>query len=208
MTMIKNRPAIKKELSIEDKINMTKYLVSGYFISDEYTPYYRGINEIIAFFTYCVSGIEFETQKDTDGKPVKESVYLAVTGDNELMELWRKRNTNCSATLKSQLNEIYNDVSDIIDFEKQKLVHSSTSVDKKVMKILEKEEQNKDYELKLMKETEHLQKEQLKQFEYANKISEMMTPEEIVELNRLMIKNGEYNPNDIVRSILSNNYKN
>lgn len=199
--MIKNNPTVRKELSIVDKINMTKDLVSGYFVSGEYTPYYKEINDLVAFFTYCVNGIEFENKKDENGESVKESIYIAVTNDSELMEIWKKRNIICSTTLKSQLESIYTDVLDIADFEKQRLIHSSPSINDKTLEILEKESRNKDTELKALKEVERVQKEQAKQLEYANKIAEMMTPEETVELNRLMIKNGEYNPNEMAKIV-------
>lgn len=195
--MVKENVKIKSSLPIIDKINMIKYLVSGYFINGEYTPYFKEINDIVAFFKYCVEGLEFESKEDENGNEVPESIYEVVINDEELMELWERR----YYVLKSQLETIYTDVLDMVEFEKQRLIHSSTSIDDKVLEILQKESRNKDAELKALQEAERVQKAQAKQLEYANKISEMMTPEETVELNRLVLKKCEYDPNEMAQII-------
>lgn len=192
--MVKNNVQVKEKLSVTDKINMTKGLVAGYFIDGEYTPYYSEINDIVAFFTYCVDGIEFSED---------ESIYASVVEDKELMAMYTGSGIPDLRPykLREQLDEIYTIVKDMVEFEKQRIIHSSTPIDEKVLEILEKESRNKDAELKLIKDTERLQKEQVKQLEYVNKISSMMTPEETVELNRLMLKNGEYDPNEMAKVV-------
>ena len=198
MLMIKNDVKKKKELTVIDRINMTNFLVEGYFTDGKYTPYYRDLNDIVAFFRYCVDGIEFE--KD-------ESVYNSVINDPKLMELYYESPNFLPPELRLQLEKIDSDVTDMVEFRKQCIIHASTKIDDKVKEILDKESQNKDAELKLMQETERLQKAQLKQVEYANKIAEMMSPEDVVKLNELMIKNGEYDPNKVAK-YLADNYLN
>lgn len=199
--MIKKNVQVKKSLSTIDKIMMTKELVEGYFVGGEYTPYYKEINDIVAFFTYCVDGIEFEYTEDEKGKKVRESVYNAVTKDSQLLDIYNSLDPNYDGTLMAQIEAINNDVSDMVEFRKQCIIHSSTPIDDKVIEILQKESRNKDAELKALQEAERLQKAQAKQIEYANKVSELMTPEETVELNRLMLKNGEYDPNEMAKIV-------
>lgn len=199
--MIKKNVQVKKSLSTIDKIMMTKELVEGYFVGGEYTPYYKEINDIVAFFTYCVDGVEFEYTEDEEGKKMRESVYNAVTKDSQLLDIYNSLDPNYDGTLMAQIEAINNDVSDMVEFRKQCIIHSSTPIDDKVLEILQKESRNKDAELKALQEAERLQKAQAKQIEYANKISELMTPEETVELNRLMLKNGEYDPNEMAKIV-------
>lgn len=199
--MIKNDVKVKKQLTIVEIIKMTKELVEGYFIGGEYTPYYKEINDIVAFFKYCVDGLKFDIVEDGNGKKTLESVYNSVANDSELMSMFNNLDEVYDSSLLSQIESIHTDVADIVDFRKQFIIHSSTSIDKKVEEILNKESRNKDLEMKVLQDTERLQKEQLKQIEYANKIANMMTPEETVELNRLMIKNGEYDPNEVAKLV-------
>ena len=131
--MIKNDVQIKERLNIVDKINYINFLVSGYFDIDKYgnkkyTPYFREINDVIAFFTYCVTGLEFENVFDENGNKKMESIYKAVTSDEELMNLYSVVFTPYGSggyyeNLQEQLQEINETVMDIVEFEKQKIIH-------------------------------------------------------------------------------------
>lgn len=128
--MIKNNVQLKETLSVMDKINYINFLVDGYFDVDDdgdinYTPYFREINDISAFFSYCVTGLEFETITDRNGNKTLESVYQTVIKDKELMNLYSLAFASyIQNPLKIQLEEINSIVMDIVEFEKQKIIHA------------------------------------------------------------------------------------
>lgn len=145
--MNKNNPKIKDSISLIDRITMTKEIADCYFRIDEntgeklYVPYYADIAFINAFYLYCVDNIEFGYKKDKKGKilldefnnPIPENIYDAVTSDQDVYSLVQEykdtsRNpekllTSPYKRLAEQLFQVINDVNDIVDFEKQKLIH-------------------------------------------------------------------------------------
>lgn len=189
--MIKNNVKVKDRLSMDEKINATIYLTSSYFIDGEYTPYYREISDIVVFFKYAVEGLEFEKSTDESGEIVEESIYDCVVNDKELLNLYNR--TMCSYddnSIKKQFEEINTIVNDMVEFEKQRLIHKTTPIEEKVLEILDKESQRLDLQMKFLEEADILQKEQIKQTEYNNKLAELMTPEETVEFSRVMVDKG------------------
>lgn len=145
--MIKNNPRIKNSISLLDRVLMTKEIVDCYFtpntITGEklYTPYYSDIAFITSFYTHCVEGIEFGFKLDENDEvildefdnPVEEDVYDTVIADKEVFALFEeykdvikyteKMMTCKFAELVEQLDQVIMDVNDIVEFEKQKLIH-------------------------------------------------------------------------------------
>lgn len=170
--MKKNDPTIKNELTFEDRIGMANYIVSGYFTDGVYTPYYADIHRIVAFFTYCVDGLEFE--KD-------ENIFVATASDEGLMYMY-SIGTRPNSIISNDLNIVEGYVSDMLDYEKKKRLIESSEVLIKLKEILDKESRNKDEELRLTKRMEKLTEENERQLEANNKISELLTPEETASL--------------------------
>lgn len=147
--MIKNNVSLKKSLNLADKIKMTNELADSYFHQNtasgewEYTPYFADVNIITAFFLYCVDGLEFESLRyddgtfkmDDNGNPLMESVYELVIKDSELFPLYTDMmdaaNTADAGkfeayehkTLLTQFLSVLADVTDMVEFRKQQLLH-------------------------------------------------------------------------------------
>lgn len=147
--MIKNNVSLKKSLDLVDKIKMTNELADSYFHQNtatgewEYTPCFADVNIIAAFFLYCVDGLEFEPLRhddgtfkmDDNGNPVMESVYELVINDSELFPLYTEMmdaaNTADAGkfeayehkTLLTQFLSVLADVTDMVEFRKQQLLH-------------------------------------------------------------------------------------
>ena len=116
----------------------------------------------------------------------------------------------------------YRELSDIVvffkyaveglEFEKQKLIHKTTPIEEKVLEILDKESQRLDLQMKFLEEADILQKKQIKQTEYNNKLAELMTPEETVEFSRMMVDKGfdsdEISKNLMEKFFAQKDYKN
>jgi len=120
--MIKENVRVKERLSDVDRINIIKYLVAGNFTTDEngntlYTPYFKKINDITAFFLYAVEGLTFEPNIDN-------SVYESIIGDNDLYEIY-----DFARERLFQYSEIDEMVKDMVEFEKQKIIHSYSKKD-------------------------------------------------------------------------------
>lgn len=147
--MIKNNVSLKNSLDLVDKIKMTNELADSYFHQNtaagewEYTPCFADVNIIAAFFLYCVDGLEFEPLRyddgtykmDDNGNPLMESVYELVIKDSELFPLYTDMmdaaNTADAGkfeayehkTLLTQFLSVLADVTDMVEFRKQQLLH-------------------------------------------------------------------------------------
>lgn len=130
--MKKHNVTVKKSLSLTDKIQYSQFLAESCFRekedgTTEYTPFFREVGEITAFFSCCVTGLELESTKDTDGNTRTESLYAAVTADEELMELYRlvldSPKNGPYRTLLSQLWQAKGTARELVEFRKQKLIH-------------------------------------------------------------------------------------
>ena len=63
--MTKTNVKVKESLTMEERVVITNHLVDSYFTEKDdgtviYTPYMVDSALIIAFFLYCVDGIEFD----------------------------------------------------------------------------------------------------------------------------------------------------
>lgn len=188
--MIKNNVQLKDGLSIVDKINMTRYIVNGYFIDGEYTPYYADINKAIAFFKYCIEGLEFEDDDD---------VYSFSLSDTKLVELYNLGFKDGSPVYYD-IQKVLSDVDDMVDFYKKKLLISSSSIVRKIEELLDKEIRNKDEELRLAKQMEKTMEENQKQIEANNRITEMIGEDKMADLFKLFADN-KFSPESMADAI-------
>lgn len=112
--MKKDNVRIKENISFVDKVNVIKEIVISYFVAGNYTPYYRERATVIAIVNNFIEGIEFETE---------EEVYDSVCEDIEIMEIVEKFKTTHHMCM------INKNVDDIVEFEKQRIVHGSSDLE-------------------------------------------------------------------------------
>lgn len=112
--MKKDNVRIKENISFVDKVNVIKEIVASYFVAGNYTPYYRERATVIAIVNNFIEGIEFETE---------EEVYDSVCEDIEIMEIVEKFKTTHHMCM------INKNVDDIIEFEKQRIIHGSSDLE-------------------------------------------------------------------------------
>lgn len=110
----KDNVRIKENISFVDKVNVIKEIVISYFVAGNYTPYYRERATVIAIVNNFIEGIEFETE---------EEVYDSVCEDIEIMEIVEKFKTTHHMCM------INKNVDDIVEFEKQRIVHGSSDLE-------------------------------------------------------------------------------
>lgn len=140
--MIKEQVQLKKCLSVEDKITLTKELSRQHFLIDEkgieqFAPYLAEIALITYFFAYCVEGVTFTYETDTDGtKRIEEDIYAQVSADEELMALYHNFFSMTAEEayaapcrlLFVQMESILNDVNRMVENKRQELIHKREDV--------------------------------------------------------------------------------
>ena len=186
---------IKDSITIVDHIDAVEFIVNAYFTNGRYTPYYADMAKNVAIATFFLEGVKFEEDDD---------IYRITCTDEKIKPLVDKflvaSVSKTSAKYISIMEKVMKDVEDIVEFNKQVIIHSHSSIDEKLEKLIEKEIRNKDYELKVLNDAERLQKEQIKQAEYANKVAELMTPEETAKVNR-MFADGKFDTSEIAKAV-------
>ena len=105
---------------MSDKVAAIRGIVSSYFTDGEYTPYYAAISETIAIVTYFIEGLEFEEN---------ESVYECSIRDDEVKELIDEFYTG-NGRAKLTMDFVKKQVEDIVEFEKEEMIHSHPNMDK------------------------------------------------------------------------------
>lgn len=120
--MKKNNIKIKEviDVTFSDKVNAILEIASSCFVNDMYTPYYREMAEIIAIATSFIEGLEFEEN---------ESIYTEVIKDPQVMNLV-KLFYNPTTEIHNIMEYVNEQVDDIVEFEKQKLIHKHADTDK------------------------------------------------------------------------------
>lgn len=113
--MKKNNARIKANITMIDKINAIKYIVSSYFTDGEYTPYYSEMAQVIAVVTYFMEGIEFE-----DG----DDIYFSIVQDEEVFNIVTDIITD------EEMAFVMKNVEDKVDFLKQQIIHQHADMDK------------------------------------------------------------------------------
>lgn len=187
--MKKENIRVKKYLSFPERERFITIVADSYFESGEdgaitYTPY-RALEALaVGFFTLCVEGITYE-----DG----EDVYHCME-DPELRALFEENRFSWILT------EVDDCARDLADFHKDRLLAASSPVQQKLAEALEAELLIRKQEEDLLKKQEDFLEDQKKQNAYAEKVLELMTPEEIAELNRKMLS-GQEEMEEAIRSI-------
>lgn len=191
---------IKDNITIVDRISAIEFIANSYFTDGRYTPYYVEISKYIAVAKFFLDGVSFSDDDD---------IFGTICSDEKIKPLVDKffvpSVSKTNAKYLNIMEEVMKQVEDIVEFRKQVIIHSSTVDDERIIQkldqILEKEKRNKDAELKVLNEAEKLQKAQLKQTEYANRVSEYMTPEEAAQLNKILMEK-KFDPNELARVVV------
>lgn len=113
--MKKDNARIKANITMIDKINAIKYIVSSYFTDGEYTPYYSEMAQNIAAVTYFMEGIEFEESDD---------IYSSIIQDEEVL------NIVTDIISDEEMSFVMKNVEDKVDFLKQQIIHKHADMDK------------------------------------------------------------------------------
>lgn len=120
--MKKNNVKIKDSISIIDEISVIESIVASYFTKGKYTPYYADMAKIIAIAENFLDGVEFDEE---------DYVYDLVMTNDDIYKLVKKflyNSVNKSdSAYFSKMESIMNQVEDIVDFEKQKIIHNTES---------------------------------------------------------------------------------
>lgn len=198
--MTKGNIKIKDSITIEEKAIITEYLVDSYFTEDEYgvvqyTPYDFDPALVTVFFLYCVEGIEFETKdKNDESNNELENVYEAVSADDELMSLYTSTlsidvndTENPNIKIVRMLHAIANDVSDMVDFRKQQLIHNNPILISKLYEIFEVQEQIEKLRLEIAENENKVLLQQITENSYGEEVMKHMSPEDLATLNKKIL---------------------
>ena len=118
--MKKNNVKIKDNITIVDEISAIENIAAYYFTDGEYTPYYAEMGKVTAIAQNFLSGVEFDTE---------DYIYELVMTNEDLYKCVNKfLNPSVSKTdaqYYSHMERIMKQVDDIVEFEKQKLIHNT-----------------------------------------------------------------------------------
>lgn len=118
--MRKNNVKIKDNITIVDEISAIQSIVEYYFTDNEYTPYYADMAKTTAVAQNFLDGVEFEAE---------DYVYECVMTNDDLYKCVNK--FLVSSAIKSdaqyynRMERVMNQVEDIVEFKKQKLIHNT-----------------------------------------------------------------------------------
>ena len=154
-----------------------------------YTPYFKDSGLSVGVARYLLDGIQFDEN---------DNVLDIVTSNDELymiVETFKHAKENLN--YKRCMSFIHKNVAEIVEFEKQKMIHDYSDIKSKLMKTLNQEQELNKLSLKLAKNQNRLLQQQIKQNEYNEKVMEYTTPEEAAELNRMLL-DGKFDLNNIM----------
>ena len=118
--MKKDNVRIKDNISIIDEITAIKSIVDYYFTDGEYTPYYADMAKVTVIAENFLDGVEFEAA---------DYVYGCVMQNEDLYKCVNKflipSVSKVDAKYLSCMERIMKQVEDIVEFEKQKMIHNS-----------------------------------------------------------------------------------
>ena len=118
--MKKDNVRIKDNISIIDEITAIKSIVDYYFTDGEYTPYYADMAKVTVIAENFLDGVEFEAA---------DYVYECVMQNEDLYKCVNKflipSVSKVDAKYLSCMERIMKQVEDIVEFEKQKMIHNS-----------------------------------------------------------------------------------
>lgn len=118
--MKKNNVKIKDNITIVDEISVIENIVAYYFTDEEYTPYYAEMGKVTAIAQNFLSGVEFNTE---------DYIYELVMTNEDLYKCVNKflvpSVSKSDAQYFNCMERIMKQVDDIVEFEKQKLIHNT-----------------------------------------------------------------------------------
>lgn len=114
---------IKDNITFLDRVNAAEFITSYHFIGGNYTPYYEEIGEVAGVIKYFIEGIEFEK-----GESLYEN-YLTNENLNKLVNMFivNDKYTTDYAVIMRWVRE---NVSKLVEYEKQKLIHHNEDLTK------------------------------------------------------------------------------
>lgn len=121
--MIINNMKIKDDITFLDRVNAAEFITSYCFIGGNYTPYYKEIGEVEGVIKYFLEGVEFE-----EGESLYET-YLTNENLNKLVNMFivNDKYTTDYAVIMQWVRE---NVSKLVEYEKQKLIHHNEDLTK------------------------------------------------------------------------------
>lgn len=121
--MIINNMKIKDDITFLDRVNAAEFITSYHFIGGNYTPYYKEIGEVEGVIKYFLEGVEFE-----EGESLYET-YLTNENLNKLVNMFivNDKYTTDYAVIMQWVRE---NVSKLVEYEKQKLIHHNEDLTK------------------------------------------------------------------------------
>lgn len=154
-----------------------------------YTPYFKDAGMTVGIARYLLDGIEFEKN---------DNVLDVVEKNTEISALIENfKHTKENVEHKRCMSFIHKHVADIVEFEKQRMIHDYSDIKAKLVKTLNQEQELNKLSIKLAKNQNRLLQQQIKQNEYNEKVMEHTTPEEAAELNRMLL-DGKFDVNNIM----------
>lgn len=185
---------IKENISTIDLGDVVELVVQYMIRKDNsgnirYTPYFKDAGMTVGIARYLIDGIEFDEN---------DNVLEIVESDEELnMIVETFKYTKEHSHYKRYMSFIHKNVTDIVEFEKQRMIHDYSDIKAKLIKTLNQEQELNKLSIKLAKNQNKLIQQQIKQNEYNEKVMEHTTPEEAAELNRMLL-DGKFDINNIM----------
>lgn len=129
--MIKNGLKIKDNITIIDIGNAVKKLVNSYFIDGGYTPYYSSLVQYQVIVENFITGYELEEDDDVVdiamNDPDMWKLVLRFFYDVADTDEAGKANDE-NLDYINIMNGVLNNVKDVVEFEKQKQIHSTDEI--------------------------------------------------------------------------------
>lgn len=113
--MKKNNVRIKDNITFGEQVAAIEKISSSYFDHENYVPYYGMIAKNLAIVTYFIDGLEFDADED---------ILECISRDGTILNLIDV------FTKSDEWSFIEENVNDIVEFEKQRLIHSHANMDK------------------------------------------------------------------------------
>lgn len=113
--MKKNNVRIKDNITFGEQVAAIEKITEAYFDNDNYVPYYGMIAKNLAIVTYFIDGLEFDADED---------VLECISQDGTILNLIDV------FTKSDEWSFIEDNVNDIIEFEKERIIHSHANMDK------------------------------------------------------------------------------
>lgn len=177
----KKKLKLKKDITLDIKIDIIEK-IAEFIIGDgenrnaKFMPYIYDYAFIVAVAQYAVDNFKLDEYEDFS-KITSDKSVLAVV--NEFKEKYA-----------DDVDFIYKNVWDIVDYRKQKLLSPTHGLETKLLEILDTQKAFEDLRLTVLENENKVLKQQIKANEYQEEIYSKMTPEETAKLNKMMLEDG------------------